>query len=242
MAMAMQVDQCVYGLNFVNPAYASLDLEQIAKSHLEALFKVQERGPYQLIGYSLGGVMAFEMARQLENSGKDVGLLALVDTLNPWFYRNLSPIEARRFRRTYLADRVGKYSRLLMQGRFGSLGSSASRFIEKKGKRFAPNFAKKGHHVSDRPTLNIDVPLVAEEISRSYVPKEFSGRLVLFRAEKALDGGAEFDEHPSLGWDRYSKNGVDVQFVPGGHESMMHMPDVLNLANKLAPYLIAHRS
>jgi thioesterase domain-containing protein len=239
MVMAMPADQSVYGLNYVNldGARSSLNLEQLAESHLEALCKVQESGPYRLIGYSLGGLIAFEMARQLESSGKDVGLLALVDTLNPWFYRNLSSAEARRFRRKYLVDRIRKYSRMLKQGRYDRLVSSASRLTEKIAKRLAPKTGT-AQQISNGPTSNIDIPSLTEQIARSYTPREFSGRLILFRAEKAMDGGAEFDDHPSLGWDRYSKNGVDIQLVPGGHESVMHMPDVVNLANKLVPYLV----
>jgi len=242
MAAAMQADQSIYGLRCINldGAGVSLSIEQLATSHLHQICKVQEHGPYQLIGYSFGGFVAYEMARQLVNRGENVGLLAMVDTVNPLFYRNLSHTEARRFRKTYFADRIRKYSRNLIQGRFDSVGSDASRLIGKKVKWITRKITQTLGQVLDRPLSNINPSLIVEEMSRSYTPKEFRGRLVLFRVQKALDGGSEFDEDPSLGWHKYANNGVDVQFVAGGHETVMQMPNVLDLANKLAPYLAEH--
>ncbi|MHB8412153.1 MAG: thioesterase domain-containing protein [Candidatus Acidiferrales bacterium] len=55
-------------------------IEDMAQFHLDAIRKVQPRGPYALIGYSLGGVVAFEMARRISTSGEEVALLAMVDS------------------------------------------------------------------------------------------------------------------------------------------------------------------
>jgi thioesterase domain-containing protein len=46
---------------------------------------VQPRGPYLLGGWSMGGILAYEMARQLQARGEEVGLVALIDA-----YANLS--------------------------------------------------------------------------------------------------------------------------------------------------------
>jgi len=47
---------------------------------VSAIRSVQPKGPYHLLGWSLGGTIAHEMARQLENQGEQVKLLALMDT------------------------------------------------------------------------------------------------------------------------------------------------------------------
>jgi acyl carrier protein len=55
----------------------------LARFHLQALRKQQPEGPYQLIGHSSGGRVAFEMAWQLEQQGETVAFLAILDTSAP---------------------------------------------------------------------------------------------------------------------------------------------------------------
>jgi len=55
-------------------------IEGMARFHLKSIRNLQPRGPYTLIGYSLGGVIAFEMARQLSATGEKVALLTMIDS------------------------------------------------------------------------------------------------------------------------------------------------------------------
>ncbi|TQV85982.1 beta-ketoacyl synthase N-terminal-like domain-containing protein [Aliikangiella coralliicola] len=59
------------------------NVEEIAKANIEALKEVQAEGPYTLLGYSNGGIVAFEMARLLQHGGDKVADLILLDTLEP---------------------------------------------------------------------------------------------------------------------------------------------------------------
>lgn len=56
-------------------------VEALAAHYLADMRRVQPVGPYHLVGHSRGGVIAWEMARQLGESGAEVGLLCLIDTL-----------------------------------------------------------------------------------------------------------------------------------------------------------------
>ena len=47
--------------------------------YIEALQTVQPQGPYQLGSHSFGGLVAFEMAQQLQKQGHEVALLAILD-------------------------------------------------------------------------------------------------------------------------------------------------------------------
>lgn len=58
-------------------------VEALATHYLAEMRRVRPAGPYHLVGYSLGGVIAWEMARQLGESGDEVGLLCLIDTAPP---------------------------------------------------------------------------------------------------------------------------------------------------------------
>ena len=58
-------------------------LEAIAKAHVEAMRGVQPHGPYRLGGFCNGGLLAYEMARQLERKGEQVEFLGLVNPSEP---------------------------------------------------------------------------------------------------------------------------------------------------------------
>jgi thioesterase domain-containing protein len=54
-------------------------VEAIARHNVAAMLEVDRVGPYQLLGYSFGGAVAMEMARQLAARGAHVALLALLE-------------------------------------------------------------------------------------------------------------------------------------------------------------------
>ena len=58
-------------------------LEAMASAHLKALQALQPEGPYLLGGFCNGGLMAYEIARQLQASGEEVEMLALIDPATP---------------------------------------------------------------------------------------------------------------------------------------------------------------
>jgi amino acid adenylation domain-containing protein len=78
-------DRPLYGIQA--PDFGALPeprtIEAMAALYVEALREVQPVGPYRLAGWSLGGVVAYEMARQLEAEGREVTLLAMIDVSRP---------------------------------------------------------------------------------------------------------------------------------------------------------------
>jgi thioesterase domain-containing protein len=74
-------------------------IEAMAADYLGEIKKRQPNGPYYLCGSSSGGLVAFEMARRLSQSGDEVGLVGLFDTtMSPvrWPLRAWRSIIARR--------------------------------------------------------------------------------------------------------------------------------------------------
>ncbi|MFD3592555.1 amino acid adenylation domain-containing protein [Nocardia sp. NPDC058640] len=81
--LAAYLDRPLYGLQ--SPALSSTDplpdsIEQWALLYLKHLRAVQPEGPYHLLGWSLGGVIAHAMAVQLQEDGEEVALLAMLDS------------------------------------------------------------------------------------------------------------------------------------------------------------------
>ncbi|MCA2629774.1 MAG: MicD protein [Microcystis sp. M069S2] len=69
------------GLSELEKTVASI--EEMAMIYIEAIQTVQASGPYYLGGWSMGGVIAFEIAQQLLTQGQEVALLALIDSYSP---------------------------------------------------------------------------------------------------------------------------------------------------------------
>lgn len=55
-------------------------IEEMANAMIPRIKKVQPSGPYALAGYCTGGILAYEIAKQLINSGCSVSFLGLIDT------------------------------------------------------------------------------------------------------------------------------------------------------------------
>jgi amino acid adenylation domain-containing protein len=71
-------------------------VERLAETLEAAVRELQPRGPYQLCGYSFGGLLVYEMASRLQGAGEDVSFLAILDCLTPaayerWDRRWMSP-------------------------------------------------------------------------------------------------------------------------------------------------------
>ena len=83
LAVNLAPDQPVYGLQprgLEDGKEPISDLEEMAAFYVDAIRRFRPRGPYRLGGWSFGGVVAWEMARQLHAAGETVDLLAMLDT------------------------------------------------------------------------------------------------------------------------------------------------------------------
>ena len=76
-------DQPVYGLQargLISPELAPCTTGQMAADYLEQIERIEPTGPYNLMGWSLGGRVAHEVAVQLQQRGREVALLAMLDS------------------------------------------------------------------------------------------------------------------------------------------------------------------
>jgi thioesterase domain-containing protein len=144
-------------------------VEDMAEYHLDAITKTQKIGPYFLIGYSLGGLIMFEVARKLLASGKQIALLVLIDSY-PY--------------RTYLkfGQKVRLYSRLSMRRLFGLVRSQSKKraLASATPKDDSLDGAKK------RAVLDLSRQVekkAAYAAMKSYRPRSYEGTIKFIRAE-----------------------------------------------------------
>ncbi len=85
LVKTMDADMPVYAFSNERGIVPSDDLVAMAEQYVLAMRNVQPKGPYHLLGYSFGGIVAYEMARQLMLSGEQVGGLYLIDSPAPLY-------------------------------------------------------------------------------------------------------------------------------------------------------------
>ena len=108
-------------------------VQEMAAHYLEEIRAIQTNGPYHVGGFSMGGLVAYEMAHQLVASGEEVGLVVLFDTyatnpksvneslkdllLHPtWAHIKRLPSELRKkIRRTWIGIRLPDYLKKVMR-------------------------------------------------------------------------------------------------------------------------------
>jgi thioesterase domain-containing protein len=76
-------DVPIYGLqtrSLADPEFRATSVTDMAVDYLAQIRRVQPHGPYRLLGWSFGGVVAHAMAVRLQELGEQVELLALLDS------------------------------------------------------------------------------------------------------------------------------------------------------------------
>ena len=82
LAILLKKEHPVYGLqpnSRRNIPLAQTRISEMAVHHIDKIRSVQSQGPYLLGGMWAGGVIAYEVARQLESQGEIVAMVALLD-------------------------------------------------------------------------------------------------------------------------------------------------------------------
>ncbi|MBB5351502.1 amino acid adenylation domain-containing protein/FkbH-like protein [Haloferula luteola] len=199
-------------------------IEETAARYVEMLRADRPEGPYLLAGYSYGGVVAYEMARQLVNAGQEVPFVGLFDTINP----------AAEIRPYALTERVSVYWNA-KQGL--SLGERilklANRFAEgvnthlrvKSESAAAHRAGHAGAHSEERAVLLREAHEAAMD---AYRPGPFHGRLHVFRAAEVND---KFEVPNDYGWGPLVDQ-LEMIDVPGEHLTLFEEGNVAPLADR----------
>lgn len=223
IADRLGADQPVYGLQAqgVDGRWPLLPtIEAMAAQYVAAIRTVDALGPYRLAGYSGGGLIALEMAQQLKQSGAEVVLLAMLDTLSPaaarvkisilkkiWLMRHWSlkfALEWPERRRTTQQERAN-HALALQQLSAGHV--------------LPPELASArlySHFVT------------AQE---RYQTPAYDGPMVLFRAQQGYT--PYLNAGPQLGWQAHLRGHIRVVEIPGSHVSMLSEPGLSTLAQGL---------
>ncbi|MEO0948976.1 MAG: AMP-binding protein, partial [Cyanobacteria bacterium J06641_5] len=213
------------------PEMAHRRVEEMATCYIEAIRRVQPEGPYSIGGTSLGGIIAFEIARQLHSLGQVTEALIMFDTGG--VDDVVSPLPL--WQRVINACRyIPKYG----------IAETWNRVLIRILKLFNTDSAVEFYRATgELPKQTSDVIKVWEavwdanlEAIDRYQPRPYAGKVVLLSAKD--DGDSMWNrQSQDCGWGGYVEGGLEAYDLPGTHIGMFQEPHVKQLAKVLEQIL-----
>ncbi|MEM7032315.1 MAG: amino acid adenylation domain-containing protein, partial [Chloroflexota bacterium] len=243
LARHLGTDQPFYGLQAQGLDGETAGLETIAKMasrYISELRKVQPHGPYLLGGFCFGGLVALEMAHQLQNMQEDVALVAMVHAEHPdyreqlfhgegvslwgkvrfrleleWYNFHEVAVEAKA---TYLKERLMRLLAILQpvkrfQGALKNSSSTKAASLEAALDRLAD---------------------IHGQALEKYKPQPYDGPVTLFAAEKRP---AYAPDDRSLGWHPWLSGSFEIVDISGPFIGLLSEPRVQQVAKVLRAHI-----
>lgn len=242
LARGLAEKQSVYafrgaGLDTFEEVNRLESVEETAAHYLNQLIVIQPQGPYNLLGHSLGGLIAYEMAQQLRASGETVNYLGLVDTFCPQsayekFQNSIISDFVAVLEKNDLSEEVDEESENDLWSGLSKFATSGRR--TKKGKvsirahkRIFSSVMKKFGFLPEG--LDLDSKALRRylrvlrsdyQMAKRYNPSPYDGGLTYFRAGMLPTNC----DDPALGWSDLALKGVKVIPLQGNHFTVFASP------------------
>jgi len=222
VAMGLSPDQPVYGLQAkgLNGIDEPLTrIEDMAAHYIDSILAQNPGGPYALAGFSFGGIIAYEMARQLQEMGREVNLVALFDTnaYNTIFYDPIGTKLRKQF--SYYANNI--VHTLKFVNGFSNTVVEKSTLLKRKVIRRYWSLTKK----QDQPGFfgySHKIDKCNQEALVRYQLKPQNIKVDVFKAETRT---FYVKDTAFLGWRPFALNGVTVHNIPGEHNTIFKAPN-----------------
>ncbi|MEJ2767903.1 non-ribosomal peptide synthase/polyketide synthase [Mycetohabitans sp. B46] len=183
-------------------------IEEMALEYVEQIRRIQPSGPYQLVGWSLGGLIAFEMACMLQQKGERVALLALLDS----YVRTEAKPMRRVARQDMLAD-------LLAEAGYDSASSEKTPLDFDKRREILRQGGSLYAALDERQFDSmLDFFEKTPQMIERYVPRApFEGEVLHIKAALEKPG---YRPDPET-WQAYVKGHVEMHAIDCEHGAMM---------------------
>ena len=246
-------DQPVYGLRYgigdpVAGANLSLPgIEELASHYIDEMQRFQPDGPYFLMGHSVGGVVAYEMARQLIAKDKQVGLVAMFDS-----YVDLPTSFSEALLKFVVKNKrtLGReFLKFLKQGP-RAMARGVVHNVRKLAVDPITTLAEELHPLQIPYCPHVDNLGPALQLQRNYRPAPLRQNVILFQAVDYVDDESKplgedwrrslpkayvHYRYPEACWRRYGVKSLTVERLSSGcnHMTIVLRPHAQILAVKL---------
>jgi thioesterase domain-containing protein len=213
-----------------------MSITEMAQKYVKVVQQRQPQGPYWLCGWSFGGLVAWEMARQWQDAGHTIALLAMFDTW-PHAAAPENPVEAEAEMFSAMLAELTTSAGIALPPAPESPSVASPEMqlerlighIETSDEQAAAFLRRQGQRLLDEMRRNVLA-------GQRYLPPPLAGRIDLFVATG--DGATSADRTRTAreAWGAaLSPSALHVHPVTGSHLSiMLAEPDVARLAEQLA--------
>jgi thioesterase domain-containing protein len=231
LAKCMGEDQPVYAIqaqSLLPDEPAVLRMEQMAARYVEDMLAVQPLGPYHLLGFSYGGLVAYEIAQQLHAAGHEVGLVGMLDTRQPGGMDKMG-MQGGMVRQMVWRLQLVYLRTYRRKGRLRYLWRKVGERMRRIHYKLA---ATKGTGAVESAVRNVrEINYVA---GTNYRVRAYPGVVTLFRAE--IDP-SESTLPMDLGWAKHAAGGLEIRHMPGDHGRILFQPGLSALAEEIGRLL-----
>jgi thioesterase domain-containing protein len=188
----------------------------MAELYVKEMRDFQPQGPYMLFGSCMGGLIAFEMARQLIGQGQQLSLLAILDTR--------MVLETRLRFESLLEDALDPDipDELLNPNR----ARRKLPILVRLGKRLRRTWRTLRKLLDRDQRRRFLVGLLNTRAAQSHRPRPYPGKVHLLWSSYLSRASRRSAENNLKAWHRLVPNGLEVHPLPGLHEEIWKDPSM----------------
>ncbi|GGH60966.1 amino acid adenylation domain-containing protein [Filimonas zeae] len=203
------------GLDGTDQAIHSV--EEIAARYISDMLVSNPDGPYILIGYSLGGMIALEMAKQLQAAGKQVTLLGMIDT----YVDNVARFDTTGMKLIKKVKRQFPKFLFILRSFFRYPKDTVLYQLRQLNNRALSLAGKEEVAISTEQSFQQRVYRQYEDAYLNYRLAPYHQPIHLFKVKKRL---YYLDEPHYMGWKPFAKGGLHIHMLPGDHKTFIQPP------------------
>jgi thioesterase domain-containing protein/acyl carrier protein len=230
LARRLPIDLPIYGLRargLENGEAPAADIEEMARDYLAQIRTVQPQGPYFLGGFSLGGIIAHEMANIVRDQGQRIGWLGLFDTMV--LRHQLAPVDRLAHDYARIVRKLRVLRRLPRSEQRTSLARLFQHLVLRRPRDivYANLSAYEGN-----PSIVANMSRILAAGMRAvstFRPRHFPGEISFFFAQ-VRDVSSAIDPTPY--WRRYAGT-LKIFTIPASHVGILRPPAVELLAEQV---------
>nr|WP_269749525.1 thioesterase domain-containing protein [Xenorhabdus lircayensis] len=208
-------------------------IEELAACHIQAIRRVQPHGPYHLTGWSMGGVIAYEIALQLTNCNEEIAFIGMIDSRNP--NKQKIPLDDSVDKTQQRIDRIINHLQ-------ASIKTTNKKELEEL--RCLDTVAQVLERCVERQWLPTNITRedlflrlytieALMQLGENYVPSVSWLPIHLYLAEQSLND----DEW--LGWrDVIASGSFMIHHIGGTHHTIMQLPLLNQVADSITGFLL----
>jgi amino acid adenylation domain-containing protein len=219
LAKYLDPDYSVYGLEG-SDGTLDFSLKETAAQYIIEMRKKIPGGPFLLIGFSSGGYIAFEMARQLRMMNLEVSLLAILDTACIGY--------AKEKTQQWKPDLIGKFLQNFPFWLYYYLPFWVNYYWNVAAKSLKKAFLLRGRKIHAALEEEADRSYEVINWLSTYSLQKYPGPITFYRAKAQ----GLFPSYPDKGWGNFADY-VNIVTIPGNHISIVKEPHVRVLADKI---------